>query len=263
MRKLWLAPLMMIALLLGRADAQPAKIDGIAHVAFRVADLDSARDFYRRLGFEEAFVFTKDDKPAQVFVKINDRQFIELYPPSEEAKLAGWMHVCYETDMAEALNALYGERGLNPTPVKKGGAGNFVFSLYDPMGSTVEITQYLPGSRHSEDRGKHLGADRISDALQEVKITAPDLSAAEQFYGAGLGLEKQEGAWRVSGDQRLELEPANTPPQLVFRVANARKAAARLKALGVAVTRHKRLVQVSDPDGNILVFQQKASRPKL
>lgn len=261
MRLRWIAPLLM--LLACASWAQPAHITGIAHVALRVSDLDNARSFFQRLGFEEAFVFTKDAKTTEVFVKINDRQFIELYPQAEDTKPLGWMHVCYEADAAEALDALYATRGLNPSQVVKGGAGNFIFSLHDLEGRLIEITQYLPGSRHSEDRGQHLGAHRISNALQEVKIAVPDRPAAEQFYGAGLGFERQKDKLRISGDQRLELEPADSAPQLVFRVANVDKAAARLKKLGLAVTQHKRSVQVSDPDGNVFVFQQRGSRPRL
>jgi catechol 2,3-dioxygenase-like lactoylglutathione lyase family enzyme len=170
------------------------------------------------------------------------------------------MHVCYETDAAEALDALYRDRGLNPSPVSKGGAGNFIFALHDPDGRLIEITQYLPGSRHSEDRGKHLGAHRISNELKEVRMAAADRAAAEQFYGPGLGFEKKKGKLRIAGGQRITLEPANTAPQLVFRVSSARKAAARLKGLGVVP--HKRQIQVSDPDGNVLVLQQEGSRSR-
>ena len=248
-----------------RVEAKVPQVDGIAHVAFRVSDLDGARAFYRGLGFEEAFAFTSGEKITQVFFKINDRQFIELYPRVDETQPLGLMHVCFETDAAEALNARLVERGLSPAPVKKGGAGNFVFSLTDPTGRTVEVTQYLPGSRHTEDRGKHLGAHRIANELREVRITAPDLSAAGRFYVAGLGLEKQKGKARLrmrvsrAVDQRIEIEPANTAgmPQIVFRASNVNRAAARLKKLGLTVTRHGRTVQVTDPDGNIFVFQKR------
>lgn len=248
-----------------RVEAKAPQVDGIAHVAFRVSDLDGARAFYRSLGFEESFAFTNGDKVSQVFVKINDRQFIELYPRTDETQPLGLMHVCFETDAAEALNARLVERGLDPAPVKKGGAGNFVFSLTDPTGRTVEVTQYLPGSRHTEDWGKHLRAHRIANELREVRMTAPDLPAAGRFYVAGLGLKKQKGKaklrMRVSRtvDQRIEIEPANSAgmPQIVFRVSNTKRAAARLKKLGLEVTRHGRAVQVSDPDGNIFVFQKR------
>jgi catechol 2,3-dioxygenase-like lactoylglutathione lyase family enzyme len=265
MRALWLTLAAIIACLacsLG-AVAQSPQISGIAHVAFRVSDLDGARAFYRNLGFEESFAFTSGEKITQVFVKINDRQFIELYPRTEEAQPLGWLHVCFETDAAEALHALYAERGLNPAPLVKGGAGNFIFSLDDPEGRQIEVTQYLPGSRHVMDQGKHLGAGRISDELREVRMTALDLAVAEQFYIAGLGFEKQKGKLRMrisrQADQRIEIAPANTVgmPQFVFLVSSTSRTAARLRKLGVKVTSHGSMVQVNDPDGNVLVFQKR------
>jgi catechol 2,3-dioxygenase-like lactoylglutathione lyase family enzyme len=254
------APVLWAASALLRSGS--AQINGIAHVAFRVADLDAARNFYKRLGFEESFVFTTGEKISQVFVKINDRQFIELYPRTDPSQPLGWMHVCFEADGAEALHARYEERGLNPTQLVKGGAGNYIFTLNGPGGGLIEVTQYLPGSRHSVDRGQHLGAARISSELQVIKAVVPDLAAAERFYTAGLGFEKQKGGVRLSrdSDERMELEPANAKPQFVFRVADAKKTAAQLRALGFDVTGHGRGSKISDPDGNIFVFQTGSGR---
>jgi catechol 2,3-dioxygenase-like lactoylglutathione lyase family enzyme len=246
------------------ANAQSPQLEGIAHVAYRVGDLEKARDFYRRLGFEESFAFGSGGKATQVFVKINDRQFIELYPRSDAAQPLGWLHVCYETDAAEALYALYAARGLKPVAVVKGGAGNFFFSLDDPQRRQIEFTQYLPGSRHSLDRGQHLGVGRISQAMLAVRMTASDFPAAERFYRAGLGFEKRTGKkpprMRLSPevDQHIELVPAGAKamPQLVFRVSDTRMVAARLKELGLGAGRQRNAVQVRDPDGNILVFQK-------
>src|ERR1700727_1164407 len=53
---------------------------GIAHVAIRVHDIPATRDFYARLGFHEAFFLSKDGAIAESFIKINDHQFLELYP---------------------------------------------------------------------------------------------------------------------------------------------------------------------------------------
>ena len=52
--------------------AQTPPLAGIAHVAFRVADLDKSRAFYHTLGFEQAFEFADDGKTSVVFIKIND-----------------------------------------------------------------------------------------------------------------------------------------------------------------------------------------------
>ncbi len=63
------------------ASAQNAPpFNGIAHVAIRVHDLAASVAFYQKLGFEQAFDLRKDDVPYESFIKINDNQFIELYP---------------------------------------------------------------------------------------------------------------------------------------------------------------------------------------
>jgi catechol-2,3-dioxygenase len=60
--------------------AQSTDLDGIAHVALRVTDLNKSRQFYETLGFEKAFEFAQAGKAIELFMKINNRQFIELYP---------------------------------------------------------------------------------------------------------------------------------------------------------------------------------------
>lgn len=59
---------------------QKPAIVGIAHVAIRVADLQASREFYEKLGFAQAFEITKDGKVTEAFIKLNDRQYLELYP---------------------------------------------------------------------------------------------------------------------------------------------------------------------------------------
>src|SRR5207253_8414505 len=58
-------------------------LNGIAHIAVRVKDIAASVDFYHKLGFEQAFAMTKGDVTTQSFLKVNDKQFIELYPATE------------------------------------------------------------------------------------------------------------------------------------------------------------------------------------
>ena len=115
--------------------AQSAALSGIAHVAFRVADVAAARAFYQKLGFEQAFEFTKDGKTTEAFIKLNDRQFIELYPLDSQP--AGLMHVCYESNNLEALYTEYVKRELKPSAVRKAGAGNMLMVLRGPENQTI------------------------------------------------------------------------------------------------------------------------------
>ena len=81
----------------GISIAQPPPpnqgIIGIAHIAFRVSDLDREIAFLGKLGYEEAFTLTYRGKTPEVFIKINDHEFIELYPRTDPSQPLGWMHV--------------------------------------------------------------------------------------------------------------------------------------------------------------------------
>src|SRR5664279_2467106 len=114
------------------------------------------------------------DRTTEAFLKINDHQFIELYPRTDPAQPLGLMHVCYESSDIEALHAEYVKRGVAVSAVRKAGAGNLLMTMSDPEGQTIEYTQYMPGSRHSEDRGKHLGAKRVAQMMLGAASLARD-----------------------------------------------------------------------------------------
>ena len=185
-----------LAVFLASAAAQTPSITGIAHVAFRVSDLDREVAFLGQLGYEKSFALTNGPKTTEVFVKINDRQFLELYPQENPSQQLGWMHVCFESDALNSLDSLYASKGLQPSRVAKAAAGNLVFSLKDPEGRTTEFTQYMPGSRHTLDRGQHLGTNRVSEQLMGYELPVTDLAAARKFY-VDLGFEAQDADNRV------------------------------------------------------------------
>ena len=170
--------------------AQSAGLIGIAHVALRVSDLGKSRDFYEKLGFEQAFEFSEAGKVTQSFIKINDRQFIELYPRAQESQVIGLMHVCYEATDLAAFRELLLKRSADPGEVKKARAGNLLFVVHDPEDQVVEYTQYLPGSLHSEDQGKHLGRNGFSEHLAGVVIPVKQGQAEKDFYAGKLGFSQ-------------------------------------------------------------------------
>ena len=96
-------------------EQAPTRLAGIAHAAIRVSDLAKSRAFYRKLGFEEAFAMNQGATPTEAFFKVNDRQFIELYPQRQPSQPIGFMHVCFESADIESLNRAYIARGLSPT----------------------------------------------------------------------------------------------------------------------------------------------------
>lgn len=201
------------ALLIGPLPQPSPAMFGIAHVVFRVADLQKSREFYRKLGFEQAFEFADPGKAPVSYMKVNDTQFIELYQRSEDSQPLGLMHVCYEAGDIEALHDFYVKRGFAAPAAKKARAGNLLFSLHDPENQTLEFTQYMPGSLHFEDRGKHLGEHRIAEHMLRATIPVKDFEAERLFYISKLGFieTKVEGVLLIpgSGDE-IEQEAENS-----------------------------------------------------
>jgi catechol 2,3-dioxygenase-like lactoylglutathione lyase family enzyme len=149
---------------------------GIAHVALRVNDLQKSRDFYNTLGFEEAFSFTDAGKVSVSYVKVSDRQFIELIPRTSESQPGGILHTCFEVADIESLHNAYVAAGLQPTEAKKARAGNLLFVMHGPDNQLLEYTQYLPDSLHTQDHGKHLSRRRISSHLLATTTAPKDLA---------------------------------------------------------------------------------------
>jgi catechol 2,3-dioxygenase-like lactoylglutathione lyase family enzyme len=175
------------------AEAFPQiKLAGIAHVAIRVHDLAASIAFYQSLGYEQAFDLRRDNVPYESFLKINDRQFIELYPVTAKDPEPAFLHLCFEGDDLQSIHDDYAAHGLTPTDVRKAGAGNLLFTMKGPpqpigpggtdVPQNIEYTQYQPGSLHSNDFGKHLGSDRVADRMLGVLLGFRDKASAIEFY---------------------------------------------------------------------------------
>ena len=246
--------------------AQPPRPDagviGIAHVAFRVSDLDREIAFLGKLGYEKSFAITNTaGQVMEVFVKINDRQFIELYPQTNPPQPLGWMHVCYEVGDLDSLFKYYDSVGLKLQPVRKAGTGNLISAINDPEGRVTEFTQYLPGSKHMLDEGQHLGSNRASTELMGFDLPVKDGAADKEFYSdLGFEAEVENGNVRLTAPAapglHIELRAARlkAQPQFLFPVADARRTEQQLRNAGLDPVRDDKLIFVHDPDENIFVF---------
>jgi len=256
--------------------AQPANLSGIAHVAFRVADLEASRAFYNKLGYVQFSEMKRGEQTTEAFLKVNDHQFIELYPRLNPTQPLGLMHVCYESANLDTLHAEYLKRGLTPSDVRKAGAGNMLMVMRDSEGQTIEYTQYMPGSRHFEDRGKHLGAQRVSQLMIGATSPAKDAAAVHDFYLNKLGFtEINHGIparLRTPGDSGQELDVAapDAKTGITFGVADLKQTAAALASLGLTVNTvlatppgngapprpnaPPAALTVTDPDGAVISF---------
>ena len=261
----------LLVALIGTAPVRESspELAGIAHVAFRVSDVPRSREFYRNLGFEQSFEFADPGKPPVSYLKINDRQFIELYGQADDSQTLGLMHVCYEVDNIEALVREYTNRGLSPPPARKARAGNLLFVIHDPEDQVIEYTQYLPSSLHFEDRGKHLGDRRISEHLLAAGVPVRDVAAERAFYTTKLAFEAVGGSGdairlRLPGysaeEIRLESQTPAPKAEIVFGVPNLRDTSKDLRARGLVVRETKESLSVADPDGTVVLFSHENPR---
>jgi catechol 2,3-dioxygenase-like lactoylglutathione lyase family enzyme len=249
-----------------QSDTPPPPFNGIAHVAIRVHDLAASVAFYQKLGFEQAFDLRKNDIPYESFIKINDTQFIELYPTTEHDPAIGFLHLCFEGVDLNAIHDEYLTHGLTPTAVRKAGAGNLLFTLAGPLQppgpQNIEYTQYMPSSLHSNDQGKHLGPDRVADKLIAVALAMKDTGGARDFYINQLHFKPIAGDQMVmhlpgESGQEVEIVAATlgTVARLTLQSENLSKAGRHLHKEGVTAVKNGATLTITDPDGNVLLLE--------
>jgi catechol 2,3-dioxygenase-like lactoylglutathione lyase family enzyme len=253
-------------LLHAQPDTKTPPFNGFAHVALRVHDLAASVAFYEKLGFEQAFDLRKDNVPYESFVKINDTQFIELHAATPADPTPGFLSLCFEGADLQAINDDYRNHGLTPTPILKTTAGNLRFILGGPLQTsspqTIEYTQYLEGSLHSEDQGKHLGPDRVGEKLVAVSVPMADPASARDFYINQLNFKpiaNDPMSLHMPGESGQELEiiaaTTGTHARITLESTNLGKAARHLHKEGIFALKNGATLTVIDPDGNVLILE--------
>ena len=182
------------ALLLGIAGslairAQDLPLIGLGHAGVRVTDIPQAGRFYTGvLGYEMPFDLMMPKAPQNLmlqYYKVNDTQFLEIYPGLKPEMPYRMTHVAFITNDLIKLHQMMEDRGLKPGPINSGLDGNKSFGIRPPPAQQLgflEFTQYLPGSLHSNTNGKDISSKRLSDHMQFVGIVVTDMDAAMQFY---------------------------------------------------------------------------------
>jgi catechol 2,3-dioxygenase-like lactoylglutathione lyase family enzyme len=275
MRLARLAALAAAFLVSAAAIAQQAPpLAGIAHVAIRVKDLSASIAFYQSLGFVQAFDLRRDDVPYESFLKINDTQFIELYPVSDKDPQPAFLHLCFEGDDLEPVHDDYLAHGLTPTAVRKAGAGNMLFTMPGPMQpigpdlkpipQNIEYTQYMSGSLHSKDFGQHLGSDRIGDRLLGVSLAMTDPEAARMFYLNQLSFKPLPGepmTLHLPGNsgEEVEIVPASLGQhaRITFQTSSLGRSGRRLSHERIKFNKTESQLSFTDPDGNYILVRQR------
>lgn len=177
---------------------QRPKITGISHAGYFVTDLPKTVYFWHDLlGFDEYTTLSRlgTDQVRIAFIKINDRQHIELFtdtPPSPPNMMS---HYCFSVDNVEQMRAYLRAGGFN---VKSGNGsktrtGDYAFEITDPDGTLMEFVQSLPTGIEAQDAGKFLPETRIADGIYHVGFLVGNLDKSLAFYEGVLGFHE---TWR-------------------------------------------------------------------
>jgi len=185
--------------LIAQQEVRP-RIVGMPHVDFRVHDMEASRHFYKDfLGYTEPFDIITDGKLIMAFIKINDRQYVELSPEASPDE-PRFVHLALETDDADALRKYVKSKGYKASDkaAARGRIRNIGTGLEDPDGNKIDVTQYTPDGESMKDVGKDMPDRRISTHMLHVGfyVSKPE---TEHYYKDILGFRE---FWRGSADDK-------------------------------------------------------------
>jgi catechol 2,3-dioxygenase-like lactoylglutathione lyase family enzyme len=197
----------LFSLFLVLASALPAADDLIitmAHVEFRVADLEKTREYYTGV-LQIPLAYERKDasgKITSVFLQINRDQFLGF----SQGSPVGLNHPAFLTQKIEAVHKLVEDMGLNPPPLRTGtdGTRNFALPVLEKL--RVEFTQYEPDSLQARS-GK---SSKTVLAIESVGVPVADPESARDFF-------KKSPGFREAA-RYIEFLPASAPVRLRLRV---------------------------------------------
>jgi catechol 2,3-dioxygenase-like lactoylglutathione lyase family enzyme len=190
------------------------RITGISHVGYFVSDLPKTIAFWHDLlGFDESYDINKAGmSPANspdaiiAFIKINDRQHIELFNQPPTAPPNHLSHISFSVDDIQQMRAYLISKGFAVKPVTgKTRAGDYSFHIVDPDGVQVEFVQTMPTGMEAQAAGKFQPAARISTHIYHLGFLVGNSQRSIDFYGNILGFKE---TWR-GGSNPAELSWIN------------------------------------------------------
>ena len=166
-------------------------IIGLAHVGFFVSDMSKADEFYGQvLGYAH---FSLDKPTGELmlnYYKVNDHQYIEIYPGLKGESQDRLSHVAFETTDARKLRDYLASKGIKvPPSLKPGLDKNLSFMVDDPEGRRIEFVQYMPGSLHQSKFGTLLPDTRVSDHMIHGGFIVRNRAAEDRFCKDILGFK--------------------------------------------------------------------------
>ncbi len=195
---LFLAPCCFVFAFCNRAFAQTAvatpdrpPIVGVAHIGLKVSDLKAADNFY---GHVLGYAHFSLDKPTGGlmlnYYKVNDHQYIEIYPGLAGPNEDRMTHFAFETTDIQKLRDYLAAHDVKvPATLKPGLDKNLSMMIKDPEGHNVEFVQYMPGSPHTTNFGKLMPDTRLSKRMVHVGVTVQDRDIMDRFYRDLLGFK--------------------------------------------------------------------------
>ena len=278
-----IATLLLLFLLPAFGNAQELPLLGLAHVGFKVTDMEKARGFYTGvLGYPEAYSLKVNlDAPTTVYLKINDEQYILLTADLKDSENQRVSHVAMLTSDIRKAHSMLSGRGVVMEPVLTGTGGSQSFMFKDPDGNDLEMVEYRPGSSAANARGKSIGPNRISQRLRHAGVMVAKEQPALSFYRDKLGFREtwrggpKEGETRwinlqmpgPSGDY-IELMLYSQPPtrqslgsmqhiclevpdiEAAYRAVLARSTPDSIRQKPTVGLNRRRLLNLFDPDGS-------------
>jgi len=192
-------------------DAAPQRpqITGISHVGYFVSDLPKALGFWHDLlGFDEMYTLNKpgqNPNTGQVriaFIKINDRQHIELFTDAPTAPPNMMSHLCFTVSNVEQMRAYLRSKGIDVKPGNgsKTRTGDYAFEIHDPDGTLIEFVQSLPTGQEMQAAGKFMPPTRISDGIYHIGFLVGNTEKSLHFYEDILGFKE---TWRGGRDPKV------------------------------------------------------------
>jgi lactoylglutathione lyase len=181
------------------------RITGISHAGYFVSGLPKALGFWHDLlGYDEAYDLKRPgtDQVRIAFIKINDRQHIELFTDAPTAPPNMMSHLCFTVDNLEQMRAYLRSKGID---VKAGNGGktrtgDYAFEIKDPDGTLVEFVQTLPSGMEAQAAGKFLPDTRIAPAIYHVGFLVGNTPKSLAFYEDILGFKE---TWRGGRDPKI------------------------------------------------------------
>lgn len=173
------------------AKPQRPTILGIAHIGLYTDDLANTAAFFTDyLGFGEPYYLRREGKPTVMFIKLNDRQYVEFVEDTEQRKVK-YRHTAFQTGDIEAMRVYLRTQGLAvPDEVSDTGLGFKYFLTTDFNGHEVEFLEYTDKGLLAEHMGENMPDTRISEVMSHVGWCCPDAARDMAFYGYLLGFNE-------------------------------------------------------------------------